>query len=370
MRRQRLLNTLMFAGMARHGAREAGETIRSGVPDIRQAAEGAHEALLKAGEPKNESPYTIVGHDAETGLPIMRRKAGPEATPLLNEAGGRGIEAEGDKPIVPRGTVLAARAGAAAPPIGATEPETGRPVLQEGRNPEGIQAVATAEHPEIRSALEGLMADVPGAKISGARPEKELERRDEKIEEEGQSPRTVRDYSGYRIAVDTPQAAQATLEALGQRFELLSQQDHFAGGDPEFGFHSLTVNVREPGSEVSHEVQILPREVAEHADSQHNLYEKARDGDKAATAELKAANDADWQRFNRTATAGEPRQAGIAGIARADDAGPAKARGGAQCTRARRRGGSSTPTRRSWRSRGWTWRSGTRRARARSCRRG
>ena len=304
-----VLNGVMAGWMTKHGAHEAAETIRTGVPDLRQAAQGAHEALLRAGEPQNESPYTIVGHDAETGLPIMRRRAGPEPTPLLNEAGG-----------VPRGTVgqpPAHRDGAAMngaqlgehPPIGTVEPETGRPVLQQSPRAEVNQAAATAEHPDVKAALEQLTADIPGAKVSGARAEKEPERRDEKIEDEGQSPRTVRDYSGYRIAVDTPQARDQVAAALKQSFEVHGEQNQFDAGDPEHGFHAYTLNVREPGSPVSHEVQILPREVAETADSRHDLYEKARDGDPQAAAELRAANADDWNKFQlrqQTANSRQP----------------------------------------------------------------
>src|SRR5208283_63313 len=182
-------------------------------------------------------------------------------------------------------------------PIGTTEPETGRPVLQQSARPEVTQAAATAEHPAVKDAISNIIKPIQGAELAGAREEKEPERLGEKIENEGQSPRTVRDYSGYRIAVDSPTAKDQVVTALKQNFEVHGEQDHFNEGDPDHGFHAHTLNVREPGSPVSHEVQILPREVAETADANHELYEKARDGDAKATAELKAKNEETYQQF-------------------------------------------------------------------------
>src|SRR5208282_539932 len=158
-------------------------------------------------------------------------------------------------------------------------------------------AGAPAEHPAVKDAISNIIKPIQGAELAGAREEKEPERLGEKIENEGQSPRTVRDYSGYRIAVDTPAAKEQVVAALKQNFEVHAEQDNFAQGDLEHGFHAHTLNVREPGSPVSHEVQILPREVADSAEANHPLYEKARDGDQAAITELKQKNADDWNKF-------------------------------------------------------------------------
>ncbi len=189
------------------------------------------------------------------------------------------------------------RIAAGAPPIGTEEPETGRTVMQQSPRPEVNQAAATAEHPAVKQTISDALEPIEGARLAGARDEKSPERVEEKIESEDQSPRTLRDYSGFRIAVDTPEARDQAAAALRQRFEVPDEQDEFDKGNEETGFHGMTLQVREPGSPVSHEVQILPREVAENADARHGLYEKAREGDKAAMARLKAQNEADYQRF-------------------------------------------------------------------------
>jgi GGDEF domain-containing protein/2'-5' RNA ligase len=180
--------------------------------------------------------------------------------------------------------------------MGATEPEGGRPVLQASPRPEVNQAAATAEHPAARATIEEALKPVEGAKLAGARPEKEAERTEEKIAE-GQTPRTVRDYSGFRVAVDSPAARDAAEAALARKFEIVDRQDEWERGNPESGFHGLTLQVREPGSPVSHEVQILPREVEANADSRHELYEKARGGSREAQGELRAANEEDYRKF-------------------------------------------------------------------------
>ncbi|HEY2019317.1 MAG TPA: hypothetical protein VGH38_37675, partial [Bryobacteraceae bacterium] len=182
-------------------------------------------------------------------------------------------------------------------PIGATDEETGRTVLHASENPELNQARATAEHPVVKESLEQAVAQIPGAKLAGAREEKDPDRLAEKIEGEGQSPETARDYSGFRIAVDSPAARQQVVAALKQQFEVPEESDEFEKGADETGFHGHTLQVRQPGSPVTHEVQILPREVADAAEDNHALYEKARDGDQDAAAQLKTKNQADWQAF-------------------------------------------------------------------------
>ena len=232
----------------------------------------------------------------EAAAPAPRELGAGESVPRETESAGEPVKA---------GETPGAQAPAAAPQvprIGAVEAETGRPVLQEGETPEEIQKAATEEHPAVKSALAEVVARVPGAMLAGARPEKDTDRLEEKIEKEGQSPQTARDYSGFRIAVDTPQAAVDVANQLKQRFEVHAEQNEFDAGNQETGFHAHTLNVREPGSEVSHEVQILPREVAEAANADHALYEQARDGDKAAQAELKARNERNYAAFQQRAS--------------------------------------------------------------------
>ncbi len=179
--------------------------------------------------------------------------------------------------------------------IGTVEPKTDRLILQQPKTPEKIQDLASGEHETVKSAIEDALRGIDGAKLYADRGEKDPERVAEKAES-GQSPRTMRDYSGFRVAVETPQAWKQAARALREHFEVPDEQDEFEKGSP-VNFHGHTVQVRMPGSKVTHEVQILPREQAENADGDHHLYEAARDGDKKAERRLKDANRAHWIAF-------------------------------------------------------------------------
>jgi hypothetical protein len=287
----------IFAAQAAKGSYDSASAALDAYKDGRNkdAAKLAMDALASAGI------ATLAGvHAAGEATPrVDLRERGTAIPPKAEVRGvGGGAEAatvEGAKPT--NVTDVTKPVPEFGEPIGTKDPETGRPVVQASENPEVNQELATDEHPEVKKAITALVKPIDGAELAGARDEKDAGRRDEKIAQEGQSPQTVRDYSGYRIAVATPQAAEEVAQALRQRFEVHAEQNEFQRGQEETGFHGHTMNVREPGSPVSHEVQILPREVAENADADHAIYEKARDGDKDAAAELTAKNEANWQAF-------------------------------------------------------------------------
>ena len=310
----------IFAVQMAHGtyqsAKAAEEAYKKG--DNPAAVKAATTAILNAAMLGSVAHHGLAGEEApaagaERETPV---KAGKAAAPAPAQADPFAeLGATFEEPTartsprasgnVPRGT---SAPEALHPPIGQTEPETGRPVLQQSPRPEVNQAAATAEHPAVKDQLEAAVEPIKGAEVTGARDEKDEERLGQKMEAEGQSPRTVRDYSGFRIAVDSPEARDQTVAALRKQFEIPNESDEFEAGNDETGFHGHTLQVREPGSPVTHEVQVLPREVAENADERHNLYEKAREGDQNAAAQMKAANEGDWQAFQSRQTSEPARQ--------------------------------------------------------------
>jgi 2'-5' RNA ligase len=181
--------------------------------------------------------------------------------------------------------------------LGKKEEETGREILHKPNDAGTIQDKATEEHPWVRDDLQELLKDIPGAKLHGARDEKDADRLKEKMADEGQTARTIPDYSGFRVAVDTREAHKGTAAAIRGNFKIVREKDEFEKGAPDTAFHSHMMQVRRPGSDVSHEVQVLPRQVADTAEETHALYEKARTGDKGAAAKMKAHNEAAWQEF-------------------------------------------------------------------------
>jgi 2'-5' RNA ligase len=185
---------------------------------------------------------------------------------------------------------------AAPKPIGQKESESNREVLQPSDHPAVNQALATAAHPKVKAALEGALKNVQGAKLSGHRETKPVDRLAEKVAGEDQPSETIPDYSGFRVSVDMPKAHRDAVHAIRGALPVVREKDEFDKGSAEERFHAHMLQVQgENGA--THEVQVLPKEVAETVDDDHDLYEKARAGDKGAQSQLKEKNDANWQKW-------------------------------------------------------------------------
>jgi len=211
----------------------------------------------------------VTGIDESSGLPIVRRDAAHSPTDSHNS------------------------------PIGKEEPKTGRDILHVPNDEDEIAAKVKAEHQGIKDRLHKAIAPIKGAKIHGSRDEKPEERVDEKIQDEGQNPRTIPDFSGFRVAVDSHDAHKQAADAIRKNFNVVREKDEFENGAPDTSFHAHMMQVQQPGSDVSHEVQVLPKQVADTAESTHDLYEKARTGDKGAAETMKGKNEASWQDFQK-----------------------------------------------------------------------
>lgn len=222
-----------------------------------------------AGEKQESKPQkapthpfgTVTGFEESSGLPIVRRD-NPEKSPI------------GDK-----------------------DPATWRDVLHAPNSPDAIQEKATSEHPDIKQELKQIVAGVKGATLDAARDEKDEDRLEEKVSEDGQPPKTIPDFSAFRIAVDTPAARDEVVKAIREHFTIVREKDEFEKGAEDTGFHAHMLQVQQPGSDVSHEIQVLPKHVADIAEDTHGLYEKARTGDGAAAADLKSKNEAAYSEF-------------------------------------------------------------------------
>lgn len=212
----------------------------------------------------------ITAIDEKSGLPIVRRDAA-------------------HSPVIPP--------EAPPSPIGQEEPKTGRDILHASNDPEVIQKAATDSHPDIKADLKAAIKNIDGATLHGARDEKHPDRLEEKIEDEGQNPRTIPDYSGFRVAVDTRKAKDEVVAAIRKAFTVVREKDEFEKGAEDTAFHAHMMQVQDAGDPVTHEVQVLPKTVADNAEATHGLYEKARTGDKDAAAKMKGKNKVAWKAF-------------------------------------------------------------------------
>lgn len=252
------------------------------IPDIRSGLipkSGIHpmvaaglvsKSALKPKVPTHPSGQ-VTAIDESTGLPIVRRDA--EHTPPPN--------------------VTATK-------IGKEESGTGRDILHASNDSEAIQQAATEKHPDIKADLEAAIAGIKGAELHGARDEKNPERVEEKVQDEGQSPRTIPDYSGFRISVETRAAKDAVVAAIRKAFKVVREKDEFEKGAGDTAFHAHMMQIQDAGDPVTHEVQVLPKSVADNAEASHGLYEKARTGDRVAAKTMKGKNQEAWQKFEKT----------------------------------------------------------------------
>lgn len=195
--------------------------------------------------------------------------------------------------------------------VGTEDKGSGRVIVQPSTRRDVNQELATAGMPEFEAGIKSAIQDVPGAVLHAVREEKNPARLDEKVEREGQPPRTITDYGAAQIAVDSPADRDAVVAQIKKRFPVVSDTDEFLRGDPDYGFrhHTLRVQVSNGATE---ELQIVPREVMEANKAEHHLYKSARraeiDGSpdfKAKAAKAKEANDAAMTAFEARNSAGD-----------------------------------------------------------------
>jgi hypothetical protein len=188
-------------------------------------------------------------------------------------------------------------------PIGATEPTSGRRIVQPTRDPAINQALATGAMPAYQAKLAEVIRHIKGATLAASRKRKNPSRLAEKIKGEGQPAETVSDYGAAQIAVDSPQAKDEVLAAVKQHFKVLREQDHFALGDPQYHYRAYSLQLQMPNG-ASEELQIVPRPVFEANRQEHHDYKRARNAELAgrsaesATADARNLNDRAMERFN------------------------------------------------------------------------
>jgi N12 class adenine-specific DNA methylase len=290
-------------------------------PDAEEVSATAAKKTAPAADPMDVIARKMIDGipltDEETALLEKRRAArtteppapAAEKTESPNKPSPKEPGGTGGEPIAPpKGEVLppepktAANTEAKKPAtlegkIGEKDPDSGRMILQPSDSAAENQKLATAGLKEILPSIKQTVAGVQGAEMAGVREEKGADRTKEKVEDENKPPATIPDYSALRISVDSPKAREETVAALRDQFPVVRDKDEFDRGSPAEGFHAQMLQVQSPNG-ASHELQVLPKEQADIAEDTHELYEKARDGDKEAQAQLKEQNVAAMERFN------------------------------------------------------------------------
>src|SRR5262249_7029593 len=155
--------------------------------------------------------------------------------------------------------------------IGQTDKESGREIVQPSNSEIQNERLAGESAPQLATELSAMAARVPGIQFDRLRPQKNLSRIDEKVEDD-KPPETIQDYLAAQIAADSPEAKDQLIAEMQKTGRVLSVEDHFIEGDPKlYGYASAKVQWRMPNGSTS-EVQIVPREVQEITDHSHKFY--------------------------------------------------------------------------------------------------
>lgn len=164
-------------------------------------------------------------------------------------------------------------------PIGTKDKESDRTILQPSTDVMQNERLASQAAPELATKLSHIAAGVDGATFDRIRPQKELQRVDEKVDEAGKPPETVPDYLAAQIAADSPQAKDSLIQELQKNFKVVSVEDSFLEGRPKLaGYPSANVQVM-MGNGLTAEVQIVPREIQESANESHKYYTAGREAE-------------------------------------------------------------------------------------------
>lgn len=189
---------------------------------------------------------------------------------------------------------------------------TGRDVLHQSSDREELVKQAKSHSKQFEDGIKSATRGIQGAHFDAVRDEKNPARVDEKIKDENQPIETIPDILAGRIGVDSHEAHEKTAKAIGSHFNVVRDEDEFKDGDPEYGYrvHKMQVQVT---PQLSGEVHIVPKEVLEVNDKEHQAYKDSRDAETEGdtkdaakeAAKAKAINDAAMAKFEARQSGGK-----------------------------------------------------------------
>jgi hypothetical protein len=136
------------------------------------------------------------------------------------------------------------------------------------------ERLANQAAPELNTRLSRIAAETQGAKFERLRPQKGLERLEEKVAE-GKPPRTIGDNLSAQLSVRDEQVKDQVVARLQREFPVISVDDHFLEPREKAGYPSTNVQVKLPNGSTA-EVQIVAREVQKITDRTHQYYTLGR----------------------------------------------------------------------------------------------
>ena len=112
--------------------------------------------------------------------------------------------------------------------IGQPDQQSGRTILQPSNNVIQNERLAKQAAPDLTTQLSRIAASVPGAKFDRLRPQKGLERLQEKVAD-GKPPRTIGDNLAAQIVANTVGAKNQVIDRLRKQFPVITVDDRFHG---------------------------------------------------------------------------------------------------------------------------------------------
>lgn len=158
--------------------------------------------------------------------------------------------------------------------IGQIDVQSGRQVLQPSNSLLQNERLAADAAPYLTTKLSEAAASVPGARFDRLRPQKGLQRLEEKVAD-GKPPSTIGDNLAAQIVADTVAAKDQLIGRLRQQFPVISVDDKFLEPREKAGYPSTNLQLQMPNGGTA-EVQIVTPEIQAITDRTHRLYTEGR----------------------------------------------------------------------------------------------
>ena len=158
--------------------------------------------------------------------------------------------------------------------IGQIDALSGRQVLQPSNSLVQNERLAADAAPELTTKLSQIAASVPGTRFDRLRPQKGLQRLQEKVVD-GKPPSTIGDNLAAQIVANTVVAKDQFVARLRQQFPIISVDDKFLEPREKAGYPSTNLQLQMPNGGTA-EVQIVTPEIQAITDRTHRLYTLGR----------------------------------------------------------------------------------------------
>lgn len=158
--------------------------------------------------------------------------------------------------------------------IGRIDGQSGRQVLQPSNSLVQNERLAADAAPYLTTKLSEAAAAVPGARFDRLRPQKGLQRLEEKVAD-GKPPSTIGDNLAAQIVAKTVAAKDQLIARLRQQLPVISVDDKFLEPREKAGYPSTNLQLQMPNGGTA-EVQIVTPEIQAVTDRTHRLYTEGR----------------------------------------------------------------------------------------------